>query len=116
MLVGTKIGAEHFGTGGICKDQSTLIVLGSLSVKYQWKEDRVTLPYSFPATDIAADATMQLWVEATDPSATLRDIELKLTYSVASGIEDVVNATGIWATQTRFRNTQAILLGNSFGV
>jgi hypothetical protein len=46
-----------------------------------------------------------IWVEAVFGSVRVRDIELKLTYSAAPGVEDIVNATGIWATQTGFRNS-----------
>lgn len=38
-----------------------------------------------------------LWVEATDPSAELRDIEIKVEYK---GVAKTVRATAVWATMT----------------
>ena len=53
---------------------------------------------TFPTTELEKT----IWVELTAPSTTLRDVTLTLTYG---GATDTVKATGIWATQTGFRNT-----------
>ena len=59
------------------------------------------------ATDSMAAAGETVWVEATDWSLIVGDIVLKLTYSADTDAQDIVTATGIWAFQRDFINTQA---------
>ena len=85
------------------------VVSGSIAL-WQFPSKVTALPWSGGYT-IAVDtipATGKIiWVEATAASSALRAIVLKLTYSAAPGVEDIVKATGIWATQTNFITSQA---------
>lgn len=66
------------------------------------KGTEITLPHEYTYEEIGEGVT--LWVEATAPSKDVRDIAFKIVYSTA---DDTVNATGIWATKTDFRNDLA---------
>ena len=50
--------------------------------------------YEFTAVDWAGISKNTVWVEATDPSTTVRDIEIEASYA---GAKDTVKATGIWS-------------------
>lgn len=84
------------GKGPKTKSVELSLVSGAARVwEQETKEVEVTLPKKYSITELPK----RLWVEATAPSAALRDIELKLVCQ-EWGVEDVVNATGVWATVT----------------
>ena len=88
----------------------TLTVVSGSVAFWQSPTKGTALPWGGGYT-IAADAIPEggktIWVEATAASSALRAIVLKLTYSAAPGVEDIVKATGIWAIQTNFITSQA---------
>ena len=63
------------------------------------KGTEVAIPHEYTYEDIGEGVT--LWVEATAPSKDVRDIAFKIVYSTA---DDTVNATGVWAEKTGFKN------------
>ena len=59
------------------------------------KQTEIALPKKYTDNPLSTD----VWVEATAPSATPRDIVLKLSCQ-GQNVDDSVAATGVWATVT----------------
>lgn len=69
-----------------------------------WSSKTKGTPISLPKEYTYAELPVTLWVEATDTSTTIRDIEFKITYN---GSVDTVKATGIWAQYIGLKNNPA---------
>lgn len=69
-----------------------------------WSSKTKGTPITLPKEYTYAELPVTLWVEATDTSATIRDIEFKITYNQSV---DKVKATGIWAQYIGLKNTTA---------
>ncbi len=84
------------GAGPPDKTKRLSLLSGSAKVWGSSKKlNEIPLPVEYPINE-----TVTLWVEATAPSAAVRDIALKLECVGAWDSEDIVKATGVWATVT----------------